>query len=254
MTDTLNPAVAAMVTADDVKRMLAQGLTVKEVAERSQWPRQSVTAVINGVKGWLLDPHTDKAYQPGTKQLLPQLPEGVPEVVAPSAGFERPPAAVKAEGDRLAAEILARPAPAPAEPLAPKPDKLLSAIATILGLLDSHDDPAVTKDVKRAREALAKLRGTLAGAEERRAAEQALADAKQAVAEATERLRALKTGKPAPAPVAAPMPDPASSDVDRNRAIRAWAAANKIECRPLGRIPKAVQQQYDNRNQEGTPA
>ncbi len=226
-TTTINPAVVASYSADDIKRQLVAGRTVQQVADRTGWPRQRVTAIINGVHGWMLDPSKDTVYQPDNRHMAPTLPDDVD----PAPPRPAPPA-----GNRTAIEAAA---PVPEPDLRPRqPTRLLDAIATILGLLDSNDDPAVAKDVTRARDALAKLRSTLTTSEERRQAEADIETAKAALAAAQEKLRLLKSGK-APAAVT-----PASPEVTP-REIRAWAAEHGIECAPNGKIPASVRQQYD---------
>ncbi len=96
----------------------------------------------------------------------------------------------------------------------------------------------MAKDVVRARDALAKLRGTLTTSEERRQAEAEIEAAKAALAAAQDKLRRLKTGK-APAAVT-----PASPEVTP-REIRAWASEEGIQCAPNGKIPASVRERYD---------
>lgn len=61
---TITPATPAAPT-DEVLRLLADGTTSEATAEQCGWPRSRVLAVINGQRGWLLDPATDKVYMPG---------------------------------------------------------------------------------------------------------------------------------------------------------------------------------------------
>lgn len=57
--------------ADQVLKLLADGTTSTATADQCGWPRSSVVALINGQRGWLLDPATDKIYLPG-KTAVPQ--------------------------------------------------------------------------------------------------------------------------------------------------------------------------------------
>jgi len=230
---TVNPAVVASYTADDIKRQLVlAGRTVQQVADATGWPRQRITAIINGVKGWMLDPNTDTVYQPDSKGMAAQLPEGVDPAPPKPVLTPRP------AGNRVAIEAAS---PLPDLDMGLKqPAALLALIARTLGMLSGFDDPAFVKPVSRASNALVQLEEALTIGERRRQAEADIEAAKAALVAAQERLRDLKAGKTPAAPARIP-----STDEPTPKEIRAWAAANGIECAPNGKIPASVRQQYD---------
>lgn len=155
------------VTAADIRRMLADGDSVAEIAARTGWKSASIQAIAE----------------------KPAVTDPVPEVEPGRA--------------------------------------LLALLARTIGALSRCDDPAVAKDVTRAREALERLEDNLTVAEKRRAAEADLAEAKRKVAEAEARLRQLKGARPSP------------------KDIRAWCASQGIACSPRGGIPADVRARYD---------
>jgi len=228
---TVNPAVVASYSADDIKRQLVlAGRTVQQVSDVTGWPRQRITAIINGVKGWMLDPSTDTVYQPDSKGMAAQLPEGVDP--APS----KPVLTPRPAGNRAAIEAAS---PLPDLDIGLKqPAALLALIARTLGMLSGFDDATVAKQVDRASNALVQLEEALTIGERRRQAEADIETAKAALTAAQEKLRLLKTGKApaATAPVRLREPTP--------KEIRAWAAEHGIECSANGKLPGSVRQQY----------
>jgi hypothetical protein len=124
-----------------------------------------------------------------------------------------------------------------------QPAALLAPIARTLGMLSGFDDPAFAKPVGRASVSLVQLEEALTIGERRRQAEAEIETAKAALAAAQDRLKQLKTGK-APAATRAPAPV-ASTDEPTPKEIRAWCAAEGIECSPYGKIPEPIRQQYD---------
>jgi hypothetical protein len=231
---TVNPAVVASYAADDIKRQLVTGRTVQQVADRTGWPRQRVTAIINGVRGWMLDPSSDKVYELSEENN--KIPPALPGNVAPA---RRPEVTTTPEPVRTQAMPSLPPVPDLGIELK-QPAALLALVARTLGMLSGFDDPAVAKQVGRASTALVQLEEALTIGERRRQAEADIETAKAALVAAQEKLRLLKTGKA-----------PAVKTPDRTvgeptpKEIRAWAAEHRIECAPNGKIPGPVRQQYD---------
>lgn len=69
-----------------VLKLLAAGMTTQEAADASSWPRERVTALARGQKGWLLHPDTDRVYEPGRNTVT--LPAGVAELADQHLPFE----------------------------------------------------------------------------------------------------------------------------------------------------------------------
>jgi hypothetical protein len=226
---TVNPATVASYSADDIKRQLVAGRTVQQVADRTGWPRQRVTAIINGVKGWMLDPGKDTVYQPDNPGMLAQLPDGVD------------PGPARLAGNHAATEA-ASPVPDLSIELK-QPAALLALIGRTLGMLSGFEDATVAKEIGRANTALVQLEDALTIGERRRQAEADLAAAEQVVADAKARLKLLKSGR---IPAASTSPVRIASPAEPTpKEIRAWAAEHGIECAPNGKIPGPIRQQYD---------
>jgi hypothetical protein len=222
---TINPAVVASYSADDIKRQLVAGRTVQQVSDRTGWPRQRVTAIINGVKGWLLDPNSDTVYELSEED--EQIPPRLPANATPARRLEVTPEPVRTQATPI-------PQPAPDLEAEPKqPAALLALIARTLGMLSGFQDATVAKEIGRANTALVQLEEALTIGERRRQAEADLAAAEQAVADAKARLKQIKTGK------AIGEGEPTAKQ------IRTWAAAEGIAVAPNGLIPASVRQQYD---------
>lgn len=77
--------------AEEVLRHLVAGKTTQQTADLTGWPRNRVVAVINGTKGWLLDPNTDQIYQPGRQgRTAPTVPFQKPAKPAHAATTAHP--------------------------------------------------------------------------------------------------------------------------------------------------------------------
>lgn len=207
-------------SADRVRGLLEAGHTVEQVATATGWPRQRIVALINGWKGWLHHHGRDVAYQPGSQP-------------ARQAAAPKPTA------------------PARVQPTAPRPTVPVSAnlsVATTAELITraaDMDDKAVQRELTRLTEALARLRSAVAGvdarAEEerkRQAAVEEIGRLEKELADAKARAKELggkRTTKPSPA---------AAATGATPKQVRAWAAANGVECNSHGRVPQGVVDQY----------
>ena len=206
-------------TAEDIRQHLAEGKTVQEVADLTDWPHPRIIAVINGWPGYLYDRASDKAVRPG------RPPQSA--ALAPAPAQVPTPAAVPAR----------HPAKEPTGPSEESTRALLALIRSIRREMDGYGDPAVSRELERARAALDRLEEALTTGQERREAEAAVARARQELAAAEARLKAAKSGRPKPTPAAAAEPT--------TKEIRAWCADNDIECPSYGRIPASVRARYD---------
>ena len=68
-------APAPPAPTERVLQLLAGGMTAQRVADLTGWPRGRVIALINGRKGWLLDPQLDTVYEPGRRGQAPTTVE-----------------------------------------------------------------------------------------------------------------------------------------------------------------------------------
>lgn len=203
-----------MWTAEKVTQALMGGATVKETAAEADWPRQRVTALINGKRGWLLDARTDT----------------ITIGAGPAPAAQPEPAPEPALGNSMDAHD------EPAEPV----DELIAA-ARATGI--TH----LTRAAHKAETAVAALREVYGAHVERERADQERAEKRQAAKDKAARFKAeleatlaeLKElgGK-------APKPKAAASSPGTPKQVRAWARENGVDCPQFGRVPQAVADQY----------
>jgi hypothetical protein len=183
--------------AVDVRTLLRDGKTVRAVAEMTGWPRQRITALINGTHDMFLDAATDT----GTDR-------------RPAGRAVPAPADDDDQDDDM---------PAPPVPVPP------GTVDALLAAAEQIDDKGVVRALATARTAVDRLREVVTTINERRAAEQEVAQLQKQLAAARERARQL-TARPRRGPTTE---------------IRAWAKQVGIDVPDRGRIPAAVVTQFE---------
>jgi hypothetical protein len=199
------PAVL-MLTADEVRVLTAYGRGV------------DLTSILE-------DTSLTRAWVSDTLTRLVGLDRGRAREMA--IGYDRQRAAVAA--------TKGPPTPAPTPTATPDRIEALLFAAERSGLA------RLTAKATRCRALLDELRQGVAESEAERSALAEVTAARQALDSANARLRELR-GKPAPVAEGAEVVEP-SADPDA-RTVRAWAAANGVECGPIGRVPRGVVEQY----------
>ncbi|MGW3410286.1 WhiB family transcriptional regulator [Streptomyces sp. NPDC000888] len=136
------------------------------------------------------------------------------------------------------------PAPSPAPPAADVPLKTAArvslkplaqaSVGSLLAWGDEHPDPDVQDQAAR-------VRASLAGLQQRHAADEELTAITTEAADLEKRLAELRSREAelAPAKKAKRKPGSYVRDYD-TRTVRDWAAANGVECPSFGQIPKRV--------------
>lgn len=113
------------------------------------------------------------------------------------------------------------------------PDAAKATVDELLGLAAGIDDKAVARELRKAVDQIARLREVVTTAAQRVEAAREIAVLERRLAEAKASLKGTRRTS-APAAVGA-------SDAE----IRAWAKREGVECRPVGRLPAAIREQYD---------
>ncbi|MGI5223573.1 WhiB family transcriptional regulator [Actinoallomurus sp. CA-142502] len=192
--------------ATDVTAALLNGQTVKAVAQEHGWPRQRVTALINGKAGWTLDPHSDTVI-------------------------------VGIRHDDTAGETAVDLSEHDQADDSDVDDLDLSGLEELLRRGENSSLPTTRTTAEKVRAAVDDLqRRVKTEAVEQQVLDEIAALEKQLAARRA-KLQELRPGKTTGRRPAGDGPNP--------KDVRAWAASRGIKCPPRGRIPQEVREAYD---------
>lgn len=210
--------------------LLCEGHTARDAGAATGLPLGRVVQLARR-QGWTIHPTTQLATDPTRSDGKPVLPEGIAAILAAAPALEE----------------------------TPDPDHGEDSVDQLLADARDCDDRHVQAALHRAETAVRKLREVYQETAARIAAERRAEQERQAalaeIAElerklAAARERAKQAGvKPRRRPAGAPI---AGGSGVTDRAIRAWAIANGVECSPRGRVSQAVRDQFLAAHQEVT--
>jgi hypothetical protein len=206
-------------TNDDIPNILTalqDGRTAQQAADTYGWPRQRVVALINGRRGWLHDPETDRIK---VFKVAEPLPAPEPETTMPTP--------TTPADDKPAEET---PEPAAAEPVG------IVGLEALLRRAEASEHAATRNAGQKVRTVVEDLRQRInAEAAETRVRTE-IAELEKQLAAKQEKLRELRPSKTTARRPASDGPTP--------KEVRVWAAEQGIECSPNGRVPQAIVDKY----------
>jgi hypothetical protein len=130
-------------------------------------------------------------------------------------------------------------------PTTPPTTELLAPAATDIPELDALLAWAASHDDEDVRDQGARAYASLTALSQRRQADEELARITSEAEELEQRLAELRARETELRPAARKKPGKAKAERDHEPAVvRAWARQQGIECAPLGRVPKAIVDQW----------
>ena len=223
------------ITDAEVFNLIADGGRLSAIADLTGLPKGEIVRVARE-HHYALNVSSDR-FQPAPRSK--PKPQGIvrPQTDAGAAGDDP-------DGGRTVASTSdARPAAAPASPVRPTP-----VLRDVIAEGKAHSALRVQRAAVKAEVALATLANLLDATREAEAAKRAAEKAKAAARAEVERLekqladaKAKLRGPARAAAVAVVAPNQAGASA---KEIRAWAAANGIDCPATGRVPGAVVDAY----------
>lgn len=192
----------------------------------------------------------------GERTATGPVPQGIRVVATPSAPVASAAVAPPAQAPASESPVMALPSTE-----APVVEPAV-AIEQLLASAEASTSPRVQALASRIRELVAELEGRLATAAQEEAAERQVAQLRQQLAEAEQRLRTLRWGDTSPAMPARSSTSTNASTTTSNtasntaskeemRAARQWALANGVECSVTGRVSARVIEAWRAATAEG---
>lgn len=203
----MTTATAARPEVSQALALLTVGHTIHATAEHTGLPLNAIRGLINGQRGWLFDPTSERAYDPSQSESRPLPPASVrAEDLDWARGLlgDSPPVALPAPRPARP-----RPTPAPEPPPAPR----LGDVDALLARAADNPDTAVQTALRTTRAAIETLRERLETVTARAAALTEIAELEQQLVAARLKAKALgvritKTSPPTAPLALPPTPDP----------------------------------------------
>jgi hypothetical protein len=215
------PVIPTPADTPKILKALEDDKTIQWCVDTFGWPRGRIAALINGRRGWLIDPDRDTAL------IFRNDADEAPAVAAPTPQLQ------PAQDQPIEPKVIAMtPEATNGQPA--------SNLETLLRRGDQSDTAGTRAAAKRARAAVEDLRQRIEAEAAEAQVRQRIAALEEQLAAAQEQLRSVrpkKTTSQSTRPSTVP-------DGIASKDVRAWANERGITCPATGRIPNTVVDQY----------